>query len=255
MAFERRGPGPEREGRSGSRDGRGPRRPREIVVPGDVLGPSDRYAPGDNAYETDGSVRACITGLKNYAGDTVGVIPMGGCYMPVAGDTVIGIINDVGPSNWMVDIRSPYPAPLHVSEVPWKVEFGDTSRFLTVGDVVLLKILMVDEAKKVSVTMKDSGLRKIEGGILTEIDHNKISRVIGKAGSMIQMLKNMTDCRIFVGQNGRIWIDGDGMNAEAAEAAIEMIEAESRSADLTERVQRFLSEKVPQSGDAEEGSE
>ncbi|WP_201013690.1 exosome complex RNA-binding protein Rrp4 [Candidatus Methanomethylophilus sp. 1R26] len=180
---------------------------------------------------------------------------MGGCYMPVAGDTVIGIINDVGPSNWMVDIRSPYPAPLHVSEVPWKVEFGDTSRFLTVGDVVLLKILMVDEAKKVSVTMKDSGLRKIEGGILTEIDHNKISRVIGKAGSMIQMLKNMTDCRIFVGQNGRIWIDGDGMNAEAAEAAIKMIEAESRSADLTERVQRFLSEKVPQSGDAEEGSE
>ena len=46
-----------------------------------------------------------------------------------------------------------------------------------------------------------------------------------------------------------------GMNAEAAEAAVKMIEAESRSADLTERVQRFLSEKVPRSGDAEEGSE
>lgn len=251
MAFERRGPGPYGRGPEGPRENRGPRKPREIVVPGDVLGEAGKYTAGENAYEAEGKIRAAVTGLKNYSGDEIGVIPMGGCYMPVPGDTVIGIINDIGPSNWMADIAAPYPAPLHVSEVPWKVEFGDTSRFLTVGDVVLLKILMVDEAKKISVTMKDSSLRKIEGGLLVDIDHNKISRVIGKAGSMIQMLKNMTDCRIFVGQNGRIWIDGDGANAEAAAEAIKIIEAESRSANLTERVQKFLEEKLPASGESE----
>ena len=231
---------------------RNARRTREIVVPGEVLGDSEEYRTGENAYASDGKIRALVMGLKTYTGDAVGVIPMGGCYMPVTGDTVIGIIADVGPSNWMLDINAPYPAPLHVSEGPWKVEFGDTSRFLTVGDVVLLKVLMVDEAKKISVTMKDSGLRKIEGGQLVEIAHSKISRVIGKSGSMIQMLKNMTDCRIFVGQNGRIWIDGDDENVEVAAEAIKIIEAEARSANLTDRVREFIEKKLPQSEEEED---
>ena len=233
-------------------ENRNARRTREIVVPGEVLGDSEEYRTGENAYASDGKIRALVMGLKTYTGDAVGVIPMGGCYMPVTGDTVIGIIADVGPSNWMLDINAPYPAPLHVSEVPWKVEFGDTSRFLTVGDVVLLKVLMVDEAKKISVTMKDSGLRKIEGGQLVEIAHSKISRVIGKSGAMIQMLKNMTDCRIFVGQNGRIWIDGDEENVEVAAEAIKIIEAEARSANLTDRVREFIEKKLPQSEEEED---
>lgn len=235
---------------------RSARRTREIVVPGDVLGDTDEYRIGQNAYELDGKIRANVMGIKTFNGDTVGVMVIEGFYMPVTGDTVIGVINDVGPSNWMVDINAPYPAPLHVSEVPWKVEFGDTSRFLTVGDVVLLKILLVDESKKIQVTMKDSGLRKIEGGQLVEINYSKIPRVIGKGGSMIQMLKNMTDCRIFVGQNGRIWIDGDDENVEVAAEAIRIIEKESRSAYLTDRVREFIEKKLPQSEeDYEEDSE
>ena len=235
---------------------RSARRTREIVVPGDVLGSADEYKVGENAYELDGKIRANVMGTKTYTNDAVGVTVMGGFYMPVTGDTVIGIINDVGPSNWMLDINAPYPAPLHVSEVPWKVEFGDTSRFLTVGDVVLLKVLMVDESKKIQVTMKDSGLRKIEGGQLVDIEYSKIPRVIGKSGSMIQMLKNMTDCRIFVGQNGRVWIDGDGENVDVAAEAIRIIERESRSANLTDRVREFIEKRLPQSiEDEEEDSE
>lgn len=230
---------------------RNARRAREIVTPGDVLAASNEYKPGDNTYELDGQIRAQIMGVKTYVDDAVAVIPLGGCYMPVTGDTVIGIINDIGPSNWMADINAPYPAPLHVSEVPWKVEFGDTSRFLNVGDVVLLKILMVDESRKIQVTMKDSGLRKIEGGQLVEIAHSKISRVIGKSGSMIQMLKNMTDCRIFVGQNGRIWVDGDDANVEVAVEAIRIIETEAQSPNLTERVRSFIESKLPQSAGAD----
>lgn len=235
---------------------RNARRPREIVVPGEVLADAGEYKVGANAYELDGKIRANVTGMKTYNGDTVGVMVMEGFYMPVTGDSVIGVITDIGPSNWMVDINAPYPAPLHVSEVPWKVEFGDTSRFLTVGDVVLLKILLVDESKKIQVTMKDAGLRKIEGGQLIEINYSKIPRVIGKSGSMIQMLKNMTDCRIFVGQNGRVWIDGDEENVEVAAQAIRIIDKESRSFNLTDRVREFIEEKLPQSEeDYEEDSE
>ncbi|MDR2698856.1 MAG: exosome complex protein Rrp4 [Candidatus Methanoplasma sp.] len=223
---------------------RNARHAREIVVPGDLLDDSGMTA-GNNAYVRDGKVYAGILGVKNVYHDAVGVIPLGGRYMPTTGDTVIGIIEDIGPSNWLVDINAPYPAPLHVNEVPWKVEFGDTSKYLNIGNVVMLKVLMVDESKKIQVTMKDSGLRRIEGGQLIEMPHSKVSRVIGKSGSMIQMIKNLTDCRIFVGQNGRIWVDGDE-NAETAVEAIKIIENEAQSSNLTERVENFIKKRLPQ---------
>ncbi len=217
---------------------------REIVVPGDILSTKGEKG-GDNTYEKDGKVYAAILGVKNYSQNGVSVIPIGGVYMPSTGDTVIGIINDIAASNWMVDISAPYPAPLHVNEVPWKVEFGDTSRYLNVGDAVLLKVLMVDESKKIQVTMNDSGLRKLEGGMIVDVPYCKVSRIIGKSGSMIQMLKNMTDCRIFVGQNGRIWVDGDDENAEVAVEAIKYIEANSQKGNLTEKVKELIERKLP----------
>jgi exosome complex component RRP4 len=103
---------------------------------------------------------------------------------------------------------------------------------------------MVDESMKIQVTMNDSGLRKLEGGQIVEIAHSKVSRVIGKSGSMIQMIKNMTDCRIFVGQNGRIWVDGDIMNATVAVDAVKMIEKEAQTNNLTERVKDFIASKI-----------
>jgi len=220
---------------------------REVVVPGDLLDESGSKS-GPGTYSAGGKIYAAVLGVKNMSHNGVSVIPLGGRYLPSQGDTIIGIINDIGPSNWMVDINSPYPAPLHVNEVPWRVEFGDTSRYLKLGDVVMLKILMVDESKKIQVTMNDSGLRKIEGGRLVEISYSKVSRVIGKSGSMIQMLKNMTDCRIFVGQNGRIWVDGDEGNSEVTVEAIKMIEAEAQSGNLTERVREFVEKRIPQEG-------
>ncbi len=223
---------------------RNARQTREIVVPGDVLDGTG-MKPGENAYVLDGKVRASVMGVRNVFQNTVGVIPLRGCYMPSSGDTVIGVIVDIGPSNWLVDIGAPYPAPLHVNEVPWKVEFGDTSRYLNMGQVVLLKVLSVDESKKINVTMKDSGLRRIEGGRLVKITHSKVSRIIGKSGSMISMLKNMTDCRITVGQNGMIWIDGDDENADVATEAVKMIEAQAQSGNLTDRVREYIEKRLP----------
>ena len=227
---------------------RNARQTREIVVPGDILDETG-MKPGENAYVADGKVRASITGVRNVFQNTVGVIPLKGCYMPKSGDTVIGVINDIGPSNWMVDINAPYPAPLHVSEVPWKVEFGDTSKYLGMGNVVILKILSVDESRKIQVTMKDSGLRRITGGRVVTVPCSKVSRVIGKSGSMISMLKNMTDCRITVGQNGRIWIDGDDENCDVAAEAIALIENRAQSGNLTDAVKEFIEGRIPQNED------
>ncbi len=234
---------------------RNTRQTREIVVPGEVLDGTG-MKPGDFAYFSKGKVRASVMGVRNVYQNTVGVIPLRGCYMPTSGDTVIGIITDIGPSNWLVDIGAPYPAPLHVSEVPWKVEFGDTSRFIGIGDAVLLKVLSVDESKKIQVTMKDSGLRKLEGGRLVKVSHTKVSRIIGKSGSMISMLKEMTDCRITVGQNGMVWVDGEEEEADVACQAIRMIEELAQASNLADRIKDFIESKLPRSDEEEdEGDE
>ena len=212
---------------------------REIVVPGDLLDDGG-LRPGNGTYVRDGKTYSSVLGVKSVKSNYVNVIPLGGRYIPSVGDTIIGKIIDIGPSNWLVDIKSPYPAPLHVNEVPWRVEFGDTARYLNVGDVILAKVLMVDETKKIQVTMKDTGLRRLQGGQIMEIVHSKVPRVIGKGGSMIQMIKGHTDCRIYVGQNGRIWIDGEMEGIDIATKAISMIEEGAQTSNLTERVQAFL---------------
>lgn len=212
---------------------------REIVIPGDLLAITGKKA-GPGTYSEGGKIFASQLGIKSVRQDSISVVPLSGQYIPVRGDLVVGKIIDVSASNWLVDINSPYPAPLHVNEVPWRVEFGETRKFMGVGDVVLLQISGVDEVKRISVSMQEHGLRKLTGGMVIEVSPSRVPRVIGKNGSMIQMLKNMTGCRIYVGQNGRIWIDGDLDNIVKAVQAIRMIEDEAHSLGLTEKVKSFL---------------
>ena len=212
---------------------------REIVIPGDLLDASGLKA-GSGAYAVDGKVFAAQLGIKSVKSNFVNVIPLGGRYIPATGDSVIGKVIDIGPSNWLIDINSPYPAPLHVNEVPWRVEFGDTSKYLNVGDTLLAKVLMVDETKRVQVTMKEQGLRKLSGGQVIDISYTKVPRVIGKGGSMIQLIKSHTNCRIFIGQNGRIWLDGEIESMVTAIHAIRMIEEGAQESRLTEKVKEYL---------------
>jgi exosome complex component RRP4 len=212
---------------------------REIVIPGDLLDASGLKA-GSGAYAEEGKVFAAQLGFKSVKSNFVNVIPLGGRYIPAAGDSVIGKVIDIGPSNWLIDINSPYPAPLHVNEVPWRVEFGDTSKYLNVGDTLLAKVLMVDETKRVQVTMKEQGLRKLSGGQVIDISYCKVPRVIGKGGSMIQLIKSHTNCRIFIGQNGRIWLDGEIESMVTAIHAIRMIEEGAQASRLTEKVKEYL---------------
>lgn len=212
---------------------------REIVVPGELLATDARKA-GPGTFTEDGKVYAAQLGIKSVRPDQISVVPLSGQYIPMRGDLIVGKIVDIGPSNWLVDINSPYPAPLHVNEVPWRVEFGETGKFMTVGDIVLIKVVDVSGTMRITVSMQDHGLRKLAGGMVIDVSPSKVPRVIGRNGSMIQMLKNHTGCRIYVGQNGRIWIDGDLDNIMRALHAIKMIEDEAHSLGLTEKVKRFL---------------
>jgi exosome complex component RRP4 len=214
---------------------------RELVIPGDALSEQDLKS-GMGTYADSGKIYASRLGLKNIRAGYVNVVPLGGRYIPRPGDYVIGYIVDIGPSNWLADINAPYPAPLHANDVPWRVEFGDTARFLKVGDTILVKIQNVDEIKRVHVTLNDHDLRKLSGGLITDISHSKVPRVIGKGGSMITLIKRYTKCRMFVGQNGRIWIDGEANDIMVVMKTIEKIDAEAQVSGLTDSIKEFLEE-------------
>jgi exosome complex component RRP4 len=92
--------------------------------------------------------------------------------------------------------------------------------------------------------MQGRGLRKITHGRLIDVDPVKIPRIIGKKGSMIQLLKNMTNAQIIVGQNGRIVVSANSVEKEnLVISAIRKIEAEAHTSGLTDRIRVYLEEK------------
>lgn len=213
---------------------------REIVIPGQYLGDSNQNKSGRGTFTEDGKIFSQIVGILQRNNKYLNVISLKGKYDAVPGDTVIGVVIEPLSSSWLVDINAPYPALLHVNEVPWDVGFNETDRYMNAGDSIMVKVYSVDNEKKLQVTMKDRNLFKIKGGNIAEIDPTKVPRVIGKKGSMIQLLKKYTNCRVFVGKNGRIWIDGEQNMIAKTMKAIKLIEDESISYGLTDRVEEFL---------------
>ena len=108
------------------------------------------------------------------------------------------------------------------------------------GDTVMVKVSQVDQEKKLQVTMKDRNLYKVKGGSIINVEPSKVPRIIGKKASMISLIKKYTRCRIFVGQNGRIWIDGDEKGVQKVVDTINKIEEESLSYGLTNKIENML---------------
>jgi exosome complex component RRP4 len=213
---------------------------REIVIPSQLLGDTKQDKAGRGTFVEEGKIYSEILGILSRRSNFINVVPIKGRYDPIEGDFVIGVVEDAMSSSWLVDINAPYPALLHVSEVPWDVEFGETDRYLNHGDSVMAKVASVDIERKVNITLKDRNLYKIKGGLIINAEPSKVPRIIGKKGSMISLLKKYTRCRIFVGQNGRIWIDGDDENVAKVLFTIKKIENESLSYGLTNRIESLL---------------
>ncbi|MEK6975056.1 MAG: exosome complex RNA-binding protein Rrp4 [Candidatus Thermoplasmatota archaeon] len=222
---------------------------RQLVLPGDAVG-DKRSIPGPGTKKVGDRVVATSAGLLQQMGEKVSVLAINGAYDPRPGDQVIGIITEANTGNWIVDIKAPWLAPLHVSEVPWRVDFGETTAYLKGGDAILCKVLFVDEQKKVQVTLKDRNLMKLEGGELMEVGPVKVARVIGKNGSMLNLIKGYVECWLHVGQNGRIWLNGEPKEVLMAKKVIQTIADEAHLPGVTERVTAMLEAMRPGGLDA-----
>lgn len=215
---------------------------KDIVVPGEILAEGMGNLPGHGTYREGEKIIAGRVGLVSIISRTIKLIPLSGKYIPRKGDVIICKVIDVGFSGWRVDTNSAYSAMLSIKDATsnFIVRGADLTKYYEIGSYIVCKITNVTSQKLVDVTMKGPGLRKLKGGRIIGVNTNKVPRIIGKEGSMINMIKDATGCNITVGQNGLIWINGKPEQELIAVQAIKKIEEESHLSGLTDRIKDFL---------------
>jgi len=200
---------------------------KKIVVPGEIV-TDDRKKLGSHVFIRDGKIHSDVLGIANAEGDYANVVPLVGSYAPEYNDLIVGIVVEEKMYGYMVDIGGFYPAFVSKREIREQ---------LRVGFIISAKVMEVDEMQEAKLGF----VRIFYGGNLFSIDAVKVPRVIGKNSSMLEVLKNGTGCSVLVGRNGKIWAKGGDLDLLLE--ALEMINEESHSENLTNRVEEFLKSK------------
>jgi len=217
---------------------------REVVVPGQLLA-EGRYRASFGTYDDGDKIYSALVGLAELRGNTVKVVALEGVYIPREGDLVLGTITMVTGNNWKVDIGGPYLASLHANNALRRPYDEDISRYMDIGDVIAAEVIAFDRVTGPYLGMKGRGLRRLDSGMILEIRPAKIPRVIGRRGSMINMIQDVLKIQTMVGQNGRIWIRTSNIDVmRLAIKAFKMIEAQAHTSKLTDRVKAMLEEEL-----------
>ena len=213
---------------------------RLVTVPGEIVASGSTFLPGEGTRREGENILAMRFGLLEKAEKLVKVIPLSGTYIPRVGNTVIGQITDISFNGWMIDISAPQGAFLPLSECSGYINRKDLSEHFNFKENIVAKIKSI-KSRGIDLTIRERGLRKLEGGIIIHIIPTRVPRIIGRAGSMVNTIKDETACSVIVGQNGVIWIKGKTVEDELlAKKAIELIAERPFIDGLTEKVKEFL---------------
>jgi len=215
---------------------------REIVIPGEVVAKGN-YLPGEGTEKRGDEIVAIKFGLSEENNKLIKVIPLSGVYQPRRGNIVIGKVENLTFNGWLIDIGTSGNGFLPVAEVPRYVNKNDLAEVMDFGDMVVAQIAEVNK-RGVDLTIRSRGLGRLDEGMIIQINPNKVPRVIGKEGSMISLIKDETKCRITVGQNGLIWIEGNKIEDELfAKKAILYVTERSLVSGLTEELKTWFKEQ------------
>ena len=215
---------------------------RKAITPGEVIIKGDKYLPGEGTEKKGEDIVALRYGLAEETNKLVKVIPLSGVYIPRKNNVVIGKVENINMSGWFIDIGTPENAFLPLAEVPRFVNRNEIEDVMSMGDMVISKIREVNK-RGIDLTIKGRGLGKIEEGLIISVNPYKIPRIIGKEGSMINLIKEETGCNITAGQNGFIHISGDKIEDELlAKGVIIFITEKSFIEGLTDEVKKWFKE-------------
>ena len=215
---------------------------KKIAVPGEVLAEGDEYIASYGTRKMDDKVLANRVGIVNLHDKTIKLIHINGKYFPKVGDTIICQITEILISGWRVQTNSAYSAVLSLKEATNEFipKGADLKAILNTGDYIACKVVNLVGQNLVDISLKGPGLRRLHNGRIIKVGSFKVPRIIGKGGSMIQLIKQYTNCRLIVGQNGIVWIQGEAENELIASQAIRKIEEESHTQGLTERIKEHF---------------
>jgi exosome complex component RRP4 len=216
------------------------------VIPGEVIITGD-YRSEQNTFTEGNRIISTIIGLSDIRDGGVRVIPLTGGYIPKDDDLVIGKIVSHSAMSWQVKINSCYDGMLPASDVfgrDFSSHADDLTSKLDTGDLIAARIVNADRTRDPLLTISGRELGKIDSGELVEISPSRVPRLIGKRGSMIQMIENATDSNITIGQNGLLIVTCDDPNGLIkAIDAIQLIEEQAHVSNLTDRVNELLGSK------------
>lgn len=233
---------------------------RDLVVPGEVLTTDVKnFLPGRGTLLTKDRTKiiSLNIGLKQTKKNYINVIPLRGFYTARPGDKVIALVVDKNPVKYRCDINAKEDAVLKPKNTMkrGRVKRGGRERYdsgsekYEIGDILIAKVLSADRLNAPELTTVGKYLGKKNNGIVISIDPPKIPRVIGRNGSMIKILKNLTRTNIFVTQNGRIWLKGEDMAHERLLIdAIQKIEREAHTVGLTDRMSEYIENEKKKRG-------
>ncbi len=197
---------------------------KKFVVPGELV-TAERKRLGSFVYLCNGKIHSSMLGIADDSKDVASVVPVQGKYIPRMEDLVVGIVASEKATGYMIDINA--VAQSFVSKKDMREE-------LRRGNVVTAKIGHVNALREASLEQP----RVFFGGEILAISPVKVPRVIGKNGSMLDVLKAGTGCSILVGRNGWVWAKNG--NTALLQEAIKKIEDEAHLPHLTETMQKFL---------------
>ncbi|MBT4059416.1 MAG: RNA-binding protein [Euryarchaeota archaeon] len=225
---------------SGASDGRTSAASGSLVIPGDKISSDTGGQIGHGVMKKDGSLIATKLGYLVEKGGEFSVSPIHTTYFPRPGDLVIGYIEGMRANIWFIDLNAPFNAILPMSLAPMKVEYGATRDAMNVGTTILCRVQEVDESHSSVVTMKGMGLRKVNSGFVDTIPPHLVGKVASGANSIINQIKDSSNCRIILGANGRIWVDGDSNGIRVVRDALSFVRENEHSTDLNGDVAKYL---------------
>jgi exosome complex component RRP4 len=219
---------------------------RKYVIPGDLV-TTGLFRPEQNVILEGDKIISTTIGISEIYDDSVKVITLTGKYIPKIDDLVIGKVNSHTSLSWELDINSCYVGFLPAQDVfgrDFSAHADELSSKLKTGDLVAARIANFDRTRDPLVTISDRDLGKIDSGHLVKISPSKVPRLIGKRGSMIQMIEMATNAAVTIGQNG--WVVVSCETPEGllkAKKAIEMVNEKAHVVNLTDQIKEMLEKK------------
>jgi len=215
---------------------------RRVVVPGEVIVSGEDFLPGEGARREGNDVLASRYGLAEEAGRSVKVLAITGAFIPRRNNVIIGRVSQITSNGWVVEMDSASSGFIPIDESPRFINKSEMDQFLDIGDAVAAKIWSMGP-RGIDLALKSRGLGKLEGGFLFRVIPNRVPRVIGREGSMINLIKDKTGCEITVGQNGWIWVKGKDIDSQIkARKAIEIVTDKIYLSGLTEKMEAWFQE-------------